>query len=220
MIDAAPFLVALAFGSGLIPSVALANKQALGNLAGPAAAPKSGLADSPPLRSSPLLLFPEPIRLADVVAVACRLPARGGEKRIAMLEPARQQIRREDFSDTLPQLPVVKWPVDTAGVPVGGDGIARRLGSTLRSRRLSPVAIEAVWVALAGGSQFVARQEVARKLRRWRPEPDTFDLAEFETSLLQGRANILLGYVTLFGLQALVLSILVLKPLLEAVQEL
>ena len=40
-------------------------------------------------------------------------------------------------------------------------------------------------------------------------------LGQFERALLQGRATIVGGYLVLFGLQALVLAVLVVGPLLE-----
>ena len=50
---------------------------------------------------------------------------------------------------------------------------------------------------------------------RWRPDAATFAVDDFERSLLQGRAIVSCGYVILFGLQALVLALLVLQPLAE-----
>ena len=50
-------LVTLAFGGGLIPSVIGANKQVLANLQ-PSANAQRSPADSPPLRSAQLLLYP------------------------------------------------------------------------------------------------------------------------------------------------------------------
>ncbi|KOO24488.1 hypothetical protein Ctob_004407 [Chrysochromulina tobinii] len=77
--------------------------------------------------------------------------------------------------------------------------------------------MEATWTALSGGSPYVAPEEVARQLSRWRPQPSVFVLDEFERSLLQGRAAIASGYAILFGLQALVLVVFVAQPLWKAV---
>ena len=41
-------------------------------------------------------------------------------------------------------------------------------------------------------------------------------LGQFERALLQGRATIVGGYLILFGLQALVLAVLVVRPILDA----
>ena len=40
---------------------------------------------------------------------------------------------------------------------------------------------------------------------------------QFEKSLLQGRASVSGGYLVLFGLQALVLLVLVIQPLVEII---
>ena len=40
-------------------------------------------------------------------------------------------------------------------------------------------------------------------------------LGQFERALLQGRATIVGGYLILFGLQALVLAVLVVRPILD-----
>ena len=47
-----------------------------------------------------------------------------------------------------------------------------------------------------------------------------FDVEEFERSLLQGRAVILLGYTTLFGLQGLALALFIVGPAFEALRTL
>ena len=69
----------------------------------------------------------------------------------------------------------------------------------------------------AGGSlDFGARDSLAGALERWRPDEATFSLDAFEKNVLQGRATVALGYVLLFGLQALVAVFFVVQPLLAA----
>ena len=69
-------LVALSFASGLIPSVALANKQATSSLLDAVSSTAPTTTDSPPLRLSPLLFYPTPPRVADVLAVVSRIDAK------------------------------------------------------------------------------------------------------------------------------------------------
>ena len=69
--------------------------------------------------------------------------------------------------------------------------------------------------ALSGGSSYLSPEELDRQLERWRPEAGTVRLQEFERALLQGRLTIVGGYLTLFGIQALVLAVFVLGPLVE-----
>ena len=215
---AVPAVVGLMFSSGLVPSVMVANKQALSLLneqqgSGPADT------DTPPLKLAWLLGYRNPPRIADVLATVGRLPATGASSAL-LTDPKRKLLRKTEFGAALAELPAPSWPLDSAtGAPVGGEALQRELGPTLRSRQLSPVALDACWVALSGASPFVSREEIDRQLSRWRPETDELALAAFETSLIQGRANILLGYVVLFGLQALVLGVLMLGPLADAVRD-
>jgi hypothetical protein len=47
------------------------------------------------------------------------------------------------------------------------------------------------------------------------PRTHQVRLGQFERALLQGRATIVGGYLILFGLQALVLAVLVVRPILD-----
>uniref|UniRef100_A0A7S3B0D3 Uncharacterized protein n=1 Tax=Haptolina ericina TaxID=156174 RepID=A0A7S3B0D3_9EUKA len=209
-------LVALAFGGGLLPSLMLANRQALSQLTeGRSAAARLLSGDSPPISSSALLLYPEPLYLADVVAVTCRLPPNGNPALRSLLPAEGKLLRKADFPGALERLPTPRWPVDAEGEAIGGEALRQRLAGGLASRPLSPVAIDACWVALSGGSPYLSQEELARQLARWRPTVVVFELDLFERSLLQGRANILLGYVILFVLQALPFGLLVVQPLYE-----
>ena len=73
-----------------------------------------------------------------------------------------------------------------------------------------------MWVALSGGSSYLAPEELDRQLERWKPADDVVRLGEFERALLVGRSVIVGGYLILFGLQALVLGTFVIGPLIEA----
>jgi hypothetical protein len=75
--------------------------------------------------------------------------------------------------------------------------------------------MDACWTALSGGNPYVSKEEVARQLSRWRPDTSTFVQEDFEKALLIGRANILLGFLVLFGMQATVVLVLVVSPLLK-----
>lgn len=210
-----PAVVALAFGGGLLPSVISANKQAFSNLADVKVS-ENVQRDSPPLRIAWLLGYPEPPRVADVLTVLSRLPSTSSESKFLPSE-SRRLLRKTEFSDALASFPEPRWLVDSAsGQPVGGEALKQQLGGTLRTRRPSAVALECCWDALSGGSPYVAREEIGRQVGRWRPAEGELALSAFETSLIQGRASIFLGYAVLFGLQALVLSVLVLGPLADA----
>ena len=79
--DAVPLLLGpLVLVSGLIPSVIFANKQAADSLVDAISGAPPPLTDSPPLRSAPLLFYPEPPRVADVLAVMARLDSAGLKK--------------------------------------------------------------------------------------------------------------------------------------------
>ena len=233
-------LIALAFGSGLIPSISLANKQAVSSLM-EAASAEPASTDSPALQSSPFLFYPTPPRVADVLAVVNRLdaaalktpttaasaPPLGKGFMGAELEEgwrperpaARRLLRRVEFSDRIAKLPARRgWPTEADGSPVGGAALRDELGASLARRPLNAVAIDAVWVALSGGSSYLSPEELDRQLARWRPDDATVRLADFERALLQGRATIVGGYVVLFGLQAMVLAVFVLGPLLEGLE--
>ena len=109
------------------------------------------------------------------------------------------------------------WPTDADGAAAGGDALRDALGpSSLRGRPLRPEALDAVWVALSGGSSYLAPEELDRQLERWKPADDVVRLGEFERALLVGRSVIVGGYLILFGLQALVLGTFVVGPLIEA----
>ena len=67
--DAVPLLLGPLFlVSGLIPSVMFANKQATSTLVDAISGAPPPSTDSPPLRSAPLLFYPDPPRVADVRA--------------------------------------------------------------------------------------------------------------------------------------------------------
>ena len=232
-------IVALSFAGGLIPSVSLANKQATSSLLDAVSNAAPATTDSPPLRLSPLLFYPTPPRVADVLAVVSRIdakalkvptkppkttaPARGfmNKEIEAGWTPAkpsaRRLLRRAEWAGRISKLPASSWPNEADdGSPAGGAGLRDALGpSSLRKRPLSPVAIDAVWVALSGGSSYLSPEELDRQLERWRPEAGTVRLQEFERALLQGRLTIVGGYLTLFGIQALVLAVFVLGPLVD-----
>ena len=76
---ATPALVAFGFGSGLLPSLASANRAALSSLFETpdelSEPTKAMLAGSAPLRSSPLLAYPCPLVIDDVLDVVGRFSA-------------------------------------------------------------------------------------------------------------------------------------------------
>jgi hypothetical protein len=194
--DAVPLLLGpLVLVSGLIPSVMFANKQAAGSLMDAMSSAPPPLTDSPPLRSAPLLFYPEAPRVADVLAVMARLDAAGLKKSSGSVPSvvwdnsqssvaggdvwkpdrpaARTLLRRTEFASRVAALPARRvWPVDDDG-PAGGVALRDALGaSSLRSRPLNAVAIDAVWVALSGGSSYLSPEELDRQLTRWRPAAD------------------------------------------------
>lgn len=195
--DAVPLLLGpLVLVSGLIPSVIFANKQAADSLVDAISGAPPPLTDSPPLRSAPLLFYPEPPRVADVLAVMARLDSAGLKKSSGSVPSvvwdnsksavaggdvwkpdrpaARTLLRRTEFASRVAALPARRvWPADEDGGPAGGVELRVALGaSSLRSRPLNAVAIDAVWVALSGGSSYLSPEELDRQLTRWRPAAD------------------------------------------------
>ena len=195
--DAVPLLLGPLFlASGLIPSVMFANKQATSTLVDAISGAPPPSTDSPPLRSAPLLFYPEPPRVADVLAVMARLDSDGLKKSSGSVPSvvwdnskssvaggdvwkpdrpaARTLLRRTEFASRVAALPARRvWPADEDGVPAGGVELRDALGaSSLRSRPLNAVALDAVWVALSGGSSYLSPEELDRQLTRWRPAPD------------------------------------------------
>ena len=234
---ATPVLVSLAFGSGLLPSLVAANRAAFSSLLDtpPAlVAPTRGsLAGSKPLASSPLLAYPAPLLVDDVVDVVGRMSSADGEGGAStpsanplsrLLSSRKQQgklVRKAEFEESISQLPPPRsqlvGPRD--GSPVGQlppQPQARLFG---RSPPPAPLALAATWVALSGGAPYVSPLEVERAISRWRPDERTFALDEYEKNLLQGRATVACGYATLFGLQSLVAVLLILQPLLGLLRE-
>ena len=234
-------LVTLAFGSGLVPSVMLANRQATQSMFDAVDTALPETTDSPPLKFSPVLFYPTAPRVADVLAVVSRLDAAAlkaspaprtaqpAELKGFMNAPieqgwtperpaARTLLRRTEFASKIAALPARGgWPTDADGLAAGGDALRDALGpSSLRGRPLRPEALDAVWVALSGGSSYLAPEELDRQLERWKPSDDVVRLGEFERALLVGRSVIVGGYLILFGLQALVLGTFVVGPLIEA----
>ena len=194
--DAVPLLLGPLFlVSGLIPSVMFANKQAADSLMDAMSSAPPPLTDSPPLRSAPLLFYPEAPRVADVLAVMARLDAAGLKKPSGSVPSvvwdnskssvaggdvwkpdrpaARTLLRRTEFASRVAALPARRvWPADEDG-PAGGVALRDALGaSSLRSRPLNAVALDAVWVALSGGSSYLSPEELDRQLTRWRPAAD------------------------------------------------
>ena len=165
--DAVPLLLGPLFlVSGLIPSVMFANKQAADSLMDAMSSAPPPLTDSPPLRSAPLLFYPEAPRVADVLAVMARLDAAGLKKPSGSVPSVVWDNSKSS---------VAGGPVGTADEdgPAGGVALRDALGaSSLRSRPLNAVALDAVWVALSGGSSYLSPEELDRQLTRWRPAAD------------------------------------------------
>lgn len=132
----------------------------------------------------------------------------------------RKLLQRDEFERAVEASRAPRWPVDASGQPVGGAELQAALQRTLASRRPTSTAVDACWIALSGGSSYVSREEIGRQLGRWRPATGVLELGAFERSLVQGRTTILLGYTILFGLQALVLALFVVRPAVETVQSL
>ena len=208
--------VAAAFGGGLIPSLMTANKKAVALLLDDStSAPAASRANGPCLRCSPLLLYPQPLTLSETLSVASRLSANAeqlwdGKRRTPTGRVPL--LRRADFDACVRGAPPRLLSIrDGASDGAASDGAARD-ESLLE---LSPIAMDACWTALSGGNPYVSKEEVARQLSRWRPDTSTFVQEDFEKALLIGRANILLGFLVLFGMQATVVLVLVVSPLLK-----
>ena len=205
---AGPLLVGLAFGGGLVPGLLDANSKALGSLRdGPSSKLRqvSSAAGSSTLPCSRFLLYPQPVYVADVVDVISRCT-------ISILQPdgGNRMLRKDEFEGLLARQPARALTVTSSGA--GNGALVAPV-----SRKAPPpaLAVDAAWTALSGGSPYVQPQEVERQISRWRPDASTLDLDEFSRSLVQGRAVVGSGYVILFGLQALTLALLVVKPLME-----
>ena len=209
-------LLALAFlGQGLLPSLRTANTQALASLGDrterlserTAAAEAGGVV----MPCSRWLGYPAPLYADDVLDAVSRL-----EPGDTLGTAAGRLIRRAEFEALLAARPAQTTTLHGIdGAPLTNGAVR----STWAPSQAPPsaLAMEATWTALSGGSPYVAPEEVARQLSRWRPQPSVFVLDEFERSLLQGRAAIASGYAILFGLQALVLVVFVAQPLWKAV---
>ena len=186
----------LALGAGLLPGLKEANSKALKTLSAATThsigAPDEASRGGVCLRFSPLLFYTQPLRKRDVEDCVGRLS----------LEMDLPGMDRAEFEALIDRLP----------------NAASIAGIEAATSTAAPNAVDATWCALSGGSSCVSAQEIERQLRRWRPEPGTFVLAEYERSVLQGRANICAGYATLFGLQGLVLWLFVLQPVSDALR--
>lgn len=211
-------LVGLGIGGSLLPSVSKANGQAIKNLRvsqalSQADSERASLDVTPPLEISPFLLYGAPLKIGSLYGVIGRFSDDS-----QFLQDCRRDdlmLRRSDFEAAIAELePPTAWP---SGVGEGLPSPHLCLGTDECdvAQRPCPLALDATWVALSGGSPYVAHQEVSRQLSRWRPDRATFCVDEFQTSLLQGRLVQLSGYVILFGLQALVAALFVLGPLAQ-----
>ena len=241
---ATPALVSVAFGAGLLPSLAAANKAAFASLLktppelgvpSPAAA-----AGSTPLKSSPFLAYPATLYLDDVLDVVSRLSTDSSTplgKLLARRKREGKLVRVAEFETAIAASPPASKPLVGPkdgkplgiidGAPSSSNATAtppprRRLRNPLRRFRGGgqvaappPLALAATWAALSAGAPYVSPQEIERAIGRWRPDAGTFSLDAYEKNLVQGRAVVGLGYATLFGLQALVAVLLVLQPLNE-----
>ena len=216
-------LVTLAFGSSLLPSLAVANKAALGTLLDTqpelVEPTRGSIAGSPPLKCAALLAYPAPLLLDDVVDVVGRMNQLDESELSRLLESRKQQgklVRKAEFEASVSQMPPASAPLlcSRDGSPMG---VLPPQTATSGAPAPAPLALAATWAAISGGSPYVAPQEVERVLQRWRPDAEVFALDEFEKNLVQGRAAVALGYGILFGMQALVAVLFVLQPLLAYV---
>jgi len=155
-----------------------------------------------------LLCYPAPLLVADVEDVVSRFCADDAEYTLKCPASGKRLLRRAEFCERVALLPRRTLT----------GGVLREADSSSSNDDEPPpsLAVEATWAALSGSAPYVSPQEVERQLSRWRPNTETFVLAEYERSLLQARASVAVGYVVLFGLQAMVLSLLVVQPLVDA----
>ena len=223
--SAAPALVALSFGGGLLPGLALANKAAFTSFteARPElqAATKGSLAGSAPLRCSPLLAYPAPVLLDDVIDALARVES-PDDLSCLNQEADGRLVRRAEFISSLEQLrPPTQQLQDANGKLLGLSPQVLSHGARAESITAAPaaLAVDAIWAALSGGAPYVSPQEIQRCLARWRPTPSVFDITDFERSLLQGRAIVSCGYIVLFTLQALALALFIVQPVVEKLSE-
>ena len=225
----APALVSLAFAGGLIPSLVAANRAAFANLLDPhtaLSAPTLGQQlGSPPLGSSKFLGYPAPLTEYDVVDVVARVSADSPAAMAALLQqPAdgtRRLVRKAEFELAIRRLPSLCSADDTMTLVSSSGQAKRQLRHEMGSIGRCPpaaLAVDALWAALSANAPYVSPEEVERCLACWRPDPTTFAIDDFEQALKQGRATVVLGYTILFGIQALVATLLVLQPLLDALQ--
>ena len=150
--------------------------------------------------------------LNDVVDALGRIDQASDLEYVAECREGNRYVRRDEFAASLAELP-------SATVQLRDSSSGEELGLvTVESGPPEPLAVDAIWAALSGGAPYVSPQEVERCFARWRPDANSFALDDFERSLLQGRAIVACGFIVLFGLEALVLFLLVLQPLVEKIR--
>mgnify|MGYP003685530569 CR=1 FL=1 len=201
-------LVALSLSVSLFPSISLANKKAITNLLDDSSLDLLDPADSAPIAVSPFLLYPTPLRLADVTNAVSRLPSLANAP--VKLSPGGRPLfmRRAEFAQQLLEAPPL------AHQPLHSETKEPLTFLDLRRRAVTPLAVDACWTALTGGAPYCSREEFARQLAQWVPERGCVCISCFERALVIGRATILLGYIVLFGLQVLVVGVFVV-PMLQ-----
>ena len=102
-------VVALSFGGGLIPGLALANKAAFAALTDSrpelAKITRGAKAGSSKLRCSPFLAYPAPVFLNDVVDVLGRIDQASDLEYVAECLEGNRYVRRDEFASSLAELP-------------------------------------------------------------------------------------------------------------------
>ena len=161
-----PSLITLAFGGGLLPGLAIANKAAFSTLgdsqrtAQLSEPTRGAAAGSQPLQCSALLAYPAPVLLDDIIAVLGRVDAAGNT--LSCLQNDTRLVRRAEFESSISEMPApTQQLLDSDGAALG---LKPQLyyDGTPRGEPPAAIAVDAVWAALSGGAPYVAPQEISR----------------------------------------------------------
>jgi len=241
--------VALAFGGGMIPAAIVANRSMVRTLTNQRPEkpdltdeqkrryldPTYGAADyiensgaaGPALPGAALLLPPERIPLADIVAVVGRLDGVGSVADWADLPSTRQPkvrasnppmwLPRATFKANIRKARFLGWPDDASGRPVGGEELRsaeeRRISKS--GALIGDAALDAVFDTWAGGAAVATPDKVEKQLRSWRPDSAKFSLSKFTSAAVSGRSLVAIAALTFIAVQALAYGTLFVAPTLR-----
>ena len=180
------------------------------------------------LPGSGLLFAPEPIPLADIVAIVGRMNGDVGSvadwsnlpstklPNVSQTNPP-MWLPRATFKANIRKAKFQGWPVDDKGRPIGGEELraAEEARVSKQGALISDAALDAVFDTWAWGANIATPDKVGSQLRSWRPDGQSFNQLGFTAAAISGRALVGIAALSFVIIQVVAYGTLFIAPALR-----